>query len=84
MEHIDWQKDSLDWVNYAYRGFVAPQLEVKGRMAMLLLLAVIWASAWYVPKSSIAGDQTAVVLTYAQQAVMADLLGPAYAQRCAR
>ncbi|ETN41775.1 uncharacterized protein HMPREF1541_03712 [Cyphellophora europaea CBS 101466] len=46
MDSIAWQKDSLDWAHYAYAHLLAPRLEVKGRMAMFLLLAVIWASAW--------------------------------------
>lgn len=47
MEHIDWQKNSLDRAfQYIYASFLAPRLEVRGRMAMFLLLAVIWASAW--------------------------------------
>ncbi|KPI38989.1 uncharacterized protein AB675_4661 [Cyphellophora attinorum] len=46
MDSLDWQRDSVDWVNYAYRGFIAPRLEVTGRMAMLVLAAVVWAFAW--------------------------------------
>lgn len=52
MDATSWQRESLDWANYVciklYQHLLAPRLAVKGRMAMILLLAVIWASAWYV------------------------------------
>lgn len=52
MDSISWQRETLDWAQYAYtklyHHLLAPRLAVKGRMAMFLLLAVIWASAWYV------------------------------------
>jgi hypothetical protein len=50
MDTIAWQKETLEWVNYAYfkvyNHLLAPRLAVKGRLAMILLVAVIWASAW--------------------------------------
>lgn len=52
MESISWQTETLEWASYAYfklyDHLLAPRLAVKGRLAMILLLAVIWASTWYV------------------------------------
>ena len=50
MDTIAWQRETLQWANYAYvklyNHLLAPRLAVKGRLAMILLVAVIWASAW--------------------------------------
>lgn len=58
MDAISWQKESLDWANYVYvklyQHLLAPRLAVKGRMATIILLAVIWASAWYVCDRAVA------------------------------
>ena len=45
MDTSRWQQESFDWATYAYQ-LLAPRVNVKGRMALLLLVAVIWAFGW--------------------------------------
>ncbi|KIY01970.1 uncharacterized protein Z520_02108 [Fonsecaea multimorphosa CBS 102226] len=45
MDSSRWHQEPLDWAAHAYQ-LLAPQINVKGRMALLLLLAVIWAFSW--------------------------------------
>lgn len=46
MESTLWHREPYDWAGYAH-GFLAPRVNVKGRMALVLLLAVVWAFGWY-------------------------------------
>ncbi|KAI1610167.1 hypothetical protein EDD36DRAFT_317369 [Exophiala viscosa] len=45
MDSSRWHTEPFDWASYAYQ-LLAPRVHVKGRMALLMLLAVIWAFAW--------------------------------------
>lgn len=47
MDSSRWHAEPIDWATYAYE-LLAPRVNVQGRMALLLLLAVIWAFSWYV------------------------------------
>jgi hypothetical protein len=46
MESGKWRQESLEWVDYAYQHLLAPQVNVKGRMAIIVLAAVVWAFGW--------------------------------------
>ena len=46
MDSTQWQTYSLAWARYAYQQTLQPRLNVKGRMAVVVLCAVIWAFAW--------------------------------------
>ena len=45
MDSTRWHQEPLDWATYAYH-LVAPRVNVRGRMALVLLFAVIWAFSW--------------------------------------
>ena len=47
MDSSRWPQEGFDWAAYAYH-LLAPKVNVKGRMALFLLVAVIWAFGWYV------------------------------------
>ncbi|KIX02941.1 uncharacterized protein Z518_06491 [Rhinocladiella mackenziei CBS 650.93] len=47
MDSSRWHLEPVDWAAYAYH-LVAPRVNVKGRMALLMLLAVFWAFSWLV------------------------------------
>lgn len=44
MESSRWHQQPLEWATYA--NLLAPQVNVRGRMALILLVAVIWAFSW--------------------------------------
>ena len=46
MESKVWQGEPMHWAASAYHQ-LAPRVNVKGRMALILLLAVVWAFGWY-------------------------------------
>ena len=48
MESSGWRHNSLDWAQYAYEQLLEPRLNVKGRMAVVFLVAFLWAITWYV------------------------------------
>lgn len=50
MDSARWPREGFDWALYAYH-LLAPRVNVKGRMALLLLFAVIWAFGWHVDPS---------------------------------
>jgi hypothetical protein len=45
MDTAKWPQESLDLAAYAYHNF-APRVNVKGRMALLVLVFVIGAFTW--------------------------------------
>ncbi|EXJ55094.1 hypothetical protein A1O7_08019 [Cladophialophora yegresii CBS 114405] len=45
MDSSRWPQESLDWASYAYQ-HLAPRVNVKGRMALLVLVFVVGAFAW--------------------------------------
>lgn len=47
MDSARWPREGFDWALYAYH-LLAPRVNVKGRMALLLLVAVMWAFGWQV------------------------------------
>lgn len=47
MDSARWQREGFDWAVYAYH-LLAPRVNVKGRMALLQLAAVLWAFGWYI------------------------------------
>lgn len=49
MDSARWPREGFDWALYAYH-LLAPRVNVKGRMALLLLVAVIWAFGWQVTR----------------------------------
>ncbi|KAJ8999792.1 hypothetical protein HRR94_005488 [Exophiala dermatitidis] len=45
MDSSRWHQEPFDWASQAYQ-LLAPRVNVKGRMALVMLLAVIWAFSW--------------------------------------
>ncbi|EXJ88102.1 hypothetical protein A1O1_05030 [Capronia coronata CBS 617.96] len=45
MDSSRWHQEPFDWASHAYH-LLAPRVNVKGRMALVLLVAVIWAFSW--------------------------------------
>ncbi|RMD45066.1 hypothetical protein DV735_g198, partial [Chaetothyriales sp. CBS 134920] len=41
-----WHHDSLHWAGYVYQHLLAPQVKVQGRIAIIVLCAVVWAFGW--------------------------------------
>ena len=73
MESSGWHQESLDWANYAYQHLLAPQVNVKGRMAIVVLAAVVWAFGWYKTPSLQMLPETDVADPF--QAPLARILG---------
>lgn len=71
MDKSRWQQESFHWATYAYH-LLAPRVNVQGRMALLLLVAVIWAFAWHV--SFYTPLSLSLLLTLLPQASLARLL----------
>jgi hypothetical protein len=48
MDSTRWQSEPLGWASYSsIYNLIAPQVSVRGRMALVLFIAVAWAVSWY-------------------------------------